>query len=326
MKLDAVGFGALNMDKLFRVNKIAYEDEESYITGSSESFGGSAANTVVGLSRLGMKTGFIGKVGPDREGSLLHNNLKNENIDTKGVILTENGRSGTVNGYVDGEGQRALYVDPGVNDCIGENEVDKDYVDSSKVLHITSFVGNFNEKSIDTQKNILNEISSKVCVSFDPGKLYIERGVEFLDNFFMHTDVLLINQSELNLLTTGKIEYSRISTGMTETQLNADKIQAEYGIEIVAVKMGDKGSFVSSGEESYFTDAFDVPCLDTTGAGDAFNAGFLHGFITGESLKQSAIEGNYVASRCITEHGATDGLPDIAKLENFINRNQIHFS
>ncbi len=66
-----------------------------------------------------MKTGFIGKVATDREGSLLHNNLQNENINTKGVIVTDNGRSGTVSGFVDGNGQRALYVDPGVNDDIG---------------------------------------------------------------------------------------------------------------------------------------------------------------------------------------------------------------
>ncbi|MDD3986023.1 MAG: carbohydrate kinase family protein [Methanobacterium sp.] len=321
MKLDAIGFGALNMDKLFQVNKIAHNDEESYIIGSSESFGGSAANTIVGLSRLGMKTGFIGKIGPDREGSLLYNNLKNENINTNGVIITSNGKSGSVNGYVDIKGQRALYVDPGVNDCIGEKEVDNEYVDSTKVFHITSFVGNFHEKSINTQKNILNEISSKVSVSFDPGRLYIERGIEFLDKYFIHTDILLINQTELNLLMLEKTNAKDI----IKIELNINKIQEEYGIEIVAVKMGDKGSFVSNYNESYFIEAFDVPCVDTTGAGDAFNAGFLYGYITGESLKQSAIEGNYIASRCITENGATDGLPDISKLENFINRNQIHF-
>jgi len=321
MKFDAIGFGALNMDKLFQVNRIAYNDEESYITGSSESFGGSAANTIVGLSRLGMKTGYIGKIGPDREGSLLYNNLKNENINTKGVIIATNGKSGSVNGYVDIEGQRALYVDAGVNDCIEKNEVNKEYIDSTKVFHITSFVGNSHEKSINTQKNILNEISSKVSVSFDPGRLYIERGIKFLDKYFTHTDILLINQAELNLLTLEETNPKEI----TKIELNTNKIQEEYGIKIIAVKMGDKGSFVSNYNESHYINAFNVPCVDTTGAGDAFNAGFLYGYITGESLKQSAIEGNYIASRCITEKGATDGLPDISKLENFINRNQTHF-
>ncbi len=87
MKMDAVGFGALNLDKLFMVNRIAHEDEESYITSKSESCGGSAANTLIGLSRLGIKTGFIGKIATDSEGSLLHNNLQNENINTKECLL-----------------------------------------------------------------------------------------------------------------------------------------------------------------------------------------------------------------------------------------------
>ena len=60
--------------------------------------------------------------------------------------------------------------------------------------------------------------------------------------------------------------------------------------------------------------AFKVSCVDTTGAGDAFNAGFIKGYINGENIESCALKGNYVASRCVTEHGATDGLPDIIKM------------
>ena len=319
MKMDVVGFGALNLDKLFHVNRIAHEDEESYITGKSESCGGSAANTIVGLARLGMKTGFIGKVAMDREGSLLHNNLQNENIDTNGVVVTDNGRSGTVSGFVDNSGQRALYVDPGVNDDIGIDEVELDYINSAKVLHITSFVGKYDEKSIKTQKTVLNEISTNVSVSFDPGRLYTERGLDFLENFLIRTDILLINQSELKLLLTGDIEDSRRSSEEYETQEFAEKVQLEYGIDTVVVKMGETGSYVIHKGKSHTANAFDVPCVDTTGAGDAFNAGFLHGYIHGEEIKKMALKGNYIASCCVTEHGTTNGLPDLTKLENIIN-------
>ena len=61
-KLDVIGFGALNVDKLYNVNKITHEDEEAFITDFNQFCGGSAANTIIGLSKLGMKTGFIGKV------------------------------------------------------------------------------------------------------------------------------------------------------------------------------------------------------------------------------------------------------------------------
>ncbi len=316
MKFDVVGFGALNLDKLYHVNKIAHEDEESFITGKSESCGGSAANTIVGLARLEMRTGFIGKVATDQEGSLLHNNLQNENINTKGVLVTDDGRSGTVSGFVDSNGQRALYVDPGVNDCIKFDEIDTEYIDSSKLLHITSFVGKYDEKSIKTQKRVLNEISNKVCVSFDPGRLYSERGLDFLDTFLNRTDILLINQSELMLLNDSK---DNLKLNHNETPKNVKIIQQEYGIDIVVVKIGDKGSLVTQNEKSQLINAFDVTCVDTTGAGDAFNSGFLHGYLKGEDIKTMALKGNYVASRCITEHGATDGLPDIQNLKLLLN-------
>lgn len=316
MKFDVVGFGALNLDKLYHVNKIAHEDEESFITGKSESCGGSAANTIVGLARLEMRTGFIGKVATDQEGSLLHNNLQNENINTKGVLVTDDGRSGTVSGFVDSNGQRALYVDPGVNDCIEFDEIDTEYIDSSKLLHITSFVGKYDEKSIKTQKRVLNEISNKVCVSFDPGRLYSERGLDFLDTFLNRTDILLINQSELMLLNDSK---DNLKLNHNETPKNVKIIQQEYGIDIVVVKIGDKGSLVTQNEKSQLINAFDVTCVDTTGAGDAFNSGFLHGYLKGDDIKTMALKGNYVASRCITEHGATDGLPDIQNLKLLLN-------
>jgi ribokinase len=318
MKMDVVGFGALNLDKLFQVNRIAHEDEESYITGKSESCGGSAANTIVGLARLGMNTGFIGKIATDREGSLLHNNLQNENINTNGVLVVDNGRSGTVNGFVDNQGQRALYVDSGVNDDIAIEEIELDYINSAKVIHITSFVGKSDYKSIKTQKTVLNEISSNVSVSFDPGRLYTERGLDFLENFLIRTDILLINQSELKLLTTGNIEDSRKATDKYETQEIAGKLQAEYGIDIVVVKMGDNGSCVTHKGKSYIANAFDVSCVDTTGAGDAYNAGFLHGYVNGEDIERMALKGNYIASCCVTEHGTTNGLPDLIKLEKIV--------
>jgi ribokinase len=309
MKQDVVGFGALNMDTLYRVNRIAHEDEESYITGSTESCGGSAANTIVGLSRLGLKTGFIGKVATDREGSLLHNNLQNENINTDCVTVSSNGKSGTVRGFVDNDGQRALYVDPGVNDCLEEDEVDIEWINNSKVLHITSFVGKYHENSIKTQETVLKEISDGVCVSFDPGKLYTERGMDFMYKFLTRTNILLINRLELEQLT-GK--PANTMADKIQTVEAADHIKSEYGIDIVVVKMGSEGSYVTSNGESHFTDAFDVMCVDTTGAGDAFNAGFLHGYVQGETIKTSALKGNYVASCCVTEHGATDGLTDLA--------------
>ena len=95
-KFDVIGFGALNVDTLLKVERLAGAEEESFIEGYSESCGGSAANTIVGLARLGCKTGFIGKVANDHEGKLQLDCFKAEGVDTSGVIEALKGKSGSV--------------------------------------------------------------------------------------------------------------------------------------------------------------------------------------------------------------------------------------
>ena len=297
--LDAVGFGALNLDKLYRVNKIAGEDEEAYITNVHESCGGSAANTIIGLSRLGLSTGFLGKVARDRPGQLLLENLENEGVDTGGVIKKSNGRSGTVQGFVDLEGQRALYVDPGVNDDIKSEEINLEYISSTRLIHLTSFVG----KSIQVQKEFLESIPDSVTVSMDPGMIYAEKGIKTLEKLLGRTDILLLNQKELEIL-------------MPHQEKDEDKMKAllDFGLEILVVKQGQNGCTVTDGDELYGLDAFNVKCQDTTGAGDAFNTGFLYGYLTGKSIKRSANMGNYVASYCVKMPGAISGLPFLSQI------------
>lgn len=297
--LDAVGFGALNLDRLYRVNKIAGKDEEAYITDLHESCGGSAANTIIGLARLGLSTGFLGKVASDRQGQLLLENLEKEGVDTGGVIKNYHGRSGNVQGFVDSDGQRALYVDPGVNDEIKSKEIDLEYVSNTRLIHLTSFVG----KSIQVQKEFLESIPDSVTISMDPGMIYAEKGIKTLEKLLERTDILLLNQKELEIL-------------MPHPDKEEDKMKAllDYGLEILVVKKGQKGCMVTDGDEFHYLDAFNVNCQDTTGAGDAFNTGFLYGYLTGKSIKRSANMGNYVASYCVKMPGAISGLPFLSQI------------
>lgn len=299
-KLDVIGFGALNVDKLYNVNKIAHEDGEGFITDCNQFCGGSAANTIIGLSRLGMKTGFIGKVSDDSDGDLLLKNLQKEAVNTRGIIINENGRSGNVIGFVDKAGQRALYVDPGVNDLILPEEIDLDYVENTKILHLSSFIG----ESIRVQEYILNEIPDDITVSLDPGRIYAERGLDFLKNILNRTDIILINEEELKHLTGNR--YSTYEEGA--------RILFEHGISTVVIKRGDKGSYITNEDENYIIEPFNVECIDTTGAGDAFNAGFIYGFMKGKEIQKCGQIGNLVASYCIQEQGAIKGLPAINEI------------
>ena len=293
-KLDVIGFGALNVDMLFKVDRLAGAEEESFIEDYTEACGGSAANTVVGLARLGCKVGFIGKVAGDREGKLQIDCFKTEGVDTSGIIETTKGKSGSVLGFVDKKGARALYINSGVNDTIEPRELKWDYVSQTKFLHLSSFVG---EKSFRTQKKLLGSLPSDVKISFDPGSVYAQKGFASIEPVIRSSYVLMPNAVELELLT-GEADYCK----------GAD-FMIEMGVKIVAVKLGSKGCYVTDGRERLRIEPFKVKVVDTTGAGDAFCAGFLYGLINNKSLSECGRLGNFVASRCVMEMGARAGLP-----------------
>ncbi|KXB08178.1 hypothetical protein AKJ58_00670 [candidate division MSBL1 archaeon SCGC-AAA385D11] len=297
---DVVGFGALNIDRLYRVNRIAREDEESVVTGFSESCGGSAANTIIGLAKLRLKTGYIGKLAEDRDGRLHLEEFKREGVDTRGIIIARNGRSGAVTGFVDKDGERALYIDPGVNDAIKFDEIDLKYAKKAKFLHLTSFVG---EKSFEAQKMLMAELPDNVKVSFDPGILYARKGLNSLKPLIEKAFVMLPSERELELLTNEGYE-------------NGAKILIEKGVNIVAAKLGERGCYVADRRGGRLVDPYHVKVVDTTGAGDAFSSGFLYGLVQEKGLYECGKMGNYVASRCIQETGAREGLPTRSDLEN----------
>jgi len=299
-RFDVVGFGALNVDKLFKVNKLAKAEEESFVEDYAEACGGSAANTVVGLARLGCKVGYIGKVGCDREGEVLIQDFCNEGVNTAGVVRAEQGKSGSVMGFVDKKGARALYVNSGVNDTITIDEVNARYAAQAQFLHLTSFVG---DETLQTQKKLLDAVPESTKVSFDPGALYARRDPATLEPIIRKTYVLMPNALELTLLT-GEIAYSKGADAMISR-----------GVKIVAVKLGSDGCYVTDGNERHVIEPFKVDVVDTTGAGDAFCAGFLYGLVNGKNLLECGKLGNFVASRCVMKMGARAGLPFVEDLE-----------
>lgn len=291
--LEAIGFGALNVDRLYKVNRIAGKDEESFVITSKESSGGSAANTIVGLARLGVRTGFIGKIADDQEGKRLLKDLESENVDPIGITITKSGHSGIVMGFVDKSGERALYVAPGVNDTLSFEEIPIRNLDAAQLLHLTSYVA---QRPFDSQNKILQKLSKDVKVSLDPGMLYAKRGLNYLRPLLRRTNIFLPNQAELKLLTG--LEYEN----------GAQELLVE-GVQIVGVKLGKKGCFITNGEEKHVLKPYETSVVDTTGAGDAWNAGFLYGILKKENLVECGKIANFVASRCITEMGARNGLP-----------------
>jgi ribokinase len=297
MKFDVIGFGALNVDKLCRVDKIAKEGEESLVLSMNETPGGSAANTIVGLARLDVKTGFIGKVANDHEGHLLLEDFKRERVNTDNIMIAKEGRSGAVSAFVDKDGERALYVYPSVNDTLSFEEVSLEYATQTEFLHMSSM----DEKPFQAQKKLVEELSN-VKISLDPGEIYARKGLKELKPIVKHCFIIMPSENEVKLLT-GK-----------NWREGAKQLLNE-GASIVAVKLGAKGCYVTDGNQSRMVQPYQTKVVDTTGAGDAFCAGFLFGLLKKKDLYECGRLGNLIASKCIEKVGARAGLPRAHELK-----------
>ena len=302
LNAEIIGFGALNVDKLYSVDKIVSHDEESFIKSETDTPGGSAANTIVGLSRLGCSTSIIGKIAEDEDGDLIEYNLAINGVFTNNMIYSETGSTGKCIGFVDENGERCLYISPGVNDDIKIGEINPLNIMRCKIMHYTSFVGD----SFITQIELLEKLSKDTLLSFDPGMLYVEKGFDELRPILERTDILLINESELRLLCNNSdADLKELTVGLLD-----------LGIDTVVVKQGSKGAFAINNREECFVEAYECDVVDTTGAGDSFNSGFLYSHLKGFGLEKSCRIGNWVASKAIQGFGM-EKFPTAKELEEF---------
>ena len=302
LNAEIIGFGALNVDKLYSVDSIVSADEESFIKGETDTPGGSAANTIVGLARLGCSTSIIGKIAEDEDGDLIEYNLAVNGVYTNNLIYSDTGSTGKCLGFVDKNGERCLYISPGVNDDIKVGEINPLNIMRCKIMHYTSFVGD----SFKAQIDLLEKLSKETLLSFDPGMLYVQKGFDELKPILERTDILLINESELRLLCNNNdMSLKELVIGLLD-----------LGIETVVVKQGSKGVYAINSTEECFVEAFECDVVDTTGAGDSFNSGFLYSFLKGFSLEKSCEIGNWVASKSIEGFGM-DKFPTLKELNEF---------
>ena len=302
LNAEVIGFGALNVDKLYSVENIVSKDEESFIKSETDTPGGSAANTIVGLSRLGCSTSIIGKIAEDDDGDLIEYHLAINGVYANNLIYSETGSTGKCLGFVDVNGERCLYIDPGVNDEIKIGEINPLNIMRCKIMHYTSFVGD----SFNTQIELLEKLNDQCILSFDPGMLYVKKGFDELKPILERTNVLLINESELRLLcNNNKDSLKELAIGFLD-----------LGIGTVVVKRGAKGVFAIDNSSECEVEAFECEVVDTTGAGDSFNSGFLYSYLKGYDLEKSCRIGNWVASKAIEGFGM-EKFPTLKDLEEF---------
>ncbi len=308
MNIEVIGLGALNIDHIYKVERIL--DDGEAVANEAKAFpGGSAANTIYGLAKLGMKTGFSSVVGDDEEGKILLQNFQAVGVDTSQIKVKPKAKTGKVLCLSDRQGRRSLYVLPGANNLLTTDDLDLSYINRAKMLHLASFA---DDRQFKVSLESMDRLDSAVKISFAPGTLYASKGLKALAPILSRTYLLFINQDELRQLTGEEIKVG------VERCL-------EQGCQKVVVTFGKGERLGKAAAVGYIGDAENEYIIeparrdtraevDTTGAGDAFAAGFIYGLLKGKELKECGLLGDIVAHFCITKIGAQDGLPTLNQL------------
>ena len=252
--------------------------------------GGSVANSVVGLSQLGNKVGFIGKVCDDDLGAKYEEGLKNENVEYFYSKKKEELPTGTCLILVTPDSERTMCTFLGTAGKINENDVNSDIITSSEVILLEGYLWDEGDpkkafdKAISSAKKVAMSLSDQFCVD--------RHKPHFLDLVKNKLDITFANEQEILSLIDAKSFDDVINFGK------------ELG-KIIVVTRGDKGAIAIKGNEvSECGIKEGLKVVDLTGAGDLFAAGFLHGYINNLSLKDSLEKGTEMSAKVIQQIGA----------------------
>jgi ribokinase len=217
-EIDVIAISANNYDLFIKVDKIAPEHESVIRDEPFACAGGSGANTICGLSKLGKKTAIVGCVKNDPEGVKILESFKDFSVNTKLLELFSEAIKDdpTFNDYKTGQttvlvertsGRRQILVSPGINDCLSKiikanNEelltVSVEEIKKSKILHLSSFAG---RNEMNLQLDILNFIKTDdIIVSLTPGAIYVKEGLDELNKILACTNIMFMYTEQLDQL------------------------------------------------------------------------------------------------------------------------------
>jgi fructokinase len=252
--------------------------------------GGSVANSIVGISQLGDKAGFIGKISDDEFGSKYEEGLKKENVEYFYSKKKEELPTGTCLILITPDSERTMCTFLGTAGKINENDVNSDAIRKSEIIFLEGYLWDEGEpkkafdKAISNANNVAMSLSDLFCVD--------RHKPHFLNLIKNKLDITFANEQEIISL----IEAKNFNDVINFTkQLN----------KLVVITRGEKGAVAIKGEEVIETKIQkNLKILDLTGAGDLFAAGFLHGHVNKLSIKESLEKGTEMSSKVIQQVGA----------------------
>ncbi|MDH4248897.1 MAG: adenosine kinase [Deltaproteobacteria bacterium] len=252
--------------------------------------GGSCANTILGIAQLGGKAAFCGKVGRDPYGPVYVNKLKEGGVTS--FVSTDGDVTGSTVILVTPDAARTMNTYLGACQELQAKDVPLDAIKSSRMLYLTGYLWDTDGQKEAAQKALHTAGAEGVHVAMslaDPFCVHRHKK-DFQEILKRYVDFVFANREEALALTE------------TDNTHEAMKVLREWCAGAV-ITLGSSGAYVASGDEHIYLDARPVKAVDTTGAGDAFAAGFLYGRISGASMFQSGRLGIAFASQVIQQVG-----------------------
>ena len=244
--------------------------------------GGSAANTIHGLAKMGIETGFIGKVGEDEMGAFFHDDMLNSNI--KPQLLKSSTPSGKAMALISPDSERTFATYLGAAIELSPEDILTDHFDGYDYFHIEGYLVQ-NHALIEKAVKLAKEKKLKVALDMASYNV-VEENLGFLNIILeKYVDIVFANEEEAKSFT-GR-----------EPEETLDKF-AEL-CEIAVVKTGKNGSLIKKGTEMYKVGSIEANPIDTTGAGDLYASGFIYGLINDYSLDKCGEIGSIIAGKTI---------------------------
>ncbi|MCD6487946.1 MAG: ribokinase [Desulfurococcales archaeon] len=300
--------GSIHMDFYIRLPKLPVPGETVLGHGFTMLPGGKGANQAVACSRLGAYTYMVGRVGNDIFGEKLIENFRKNNVDTKYMEVDKTTHTGIAFILLDEKtGENMITVAPGADYNVSAKDVDNamDAISRSDILLLQL------EIPIDTVVYAAKRAWEKgVRVILNPAP-----AASLPDEIYRYIHVLTPNRVEASLLTNINIE-SR------EDAVKAGKLLIDKGVDYVIITLGAEGSMVISKDFVRHIPAYKVEVVDTTGAGDAFNAALAVSLAEGKDIVEACRIANAAAALQITKLGAQSGLPTREELEEFLRKHR----
>ena len=252
--------------------------------------GGSIANSIVGLSQLGNKVGFIGKVSDDDLGQKYEDGLKKENVDYIYSKKKESLPTGTCLILITPDSERTMCTFLGMAGKINEGDVDINSVKDSEIIFLEGYLWDEGDPKSAFDKAIQN--SNKVAMSLSDLFCVERHKPHFLDLVRHKIDLTFANEQEITSLIEAK---------------NFDEVISfcqQLG-KMIVITRGEKGSIAINKNEIIECESNrDLKIIDLTGAGDLFAAGFLHGYINNLTISESLEKGTEMSTKVIQQIGA----------------------